>query len=187
MTYYTTIDSPLGDLLLVGEKSATAPGGTAIRSLSMTGQRSAYPAPAGRARMGPPRSYRPAIRDDWQRDDQAFAEVRRQLDAYFAGERQEFDLEFRTHGSEFQERIWQALDEIPYGTTTTYGELATRLGVPRADVRDLGGAIAANPLLVLRPCHRVIGSDGTLKGYAGGVERKRTLLEHEGALQEALL
>lgn len=170
MTYYTTIDSLLGELLLVGEESATAPGGTAMRSLSMTGQRN-----------------RPAIRDDWQRNDQAFTEVRRQLDAYFTGKRKEFDLEFRTHGSAFQERIWQALDEIPYGTTTTYGELARKLGISRADVRDLGGAIAANPLLVLRPCHRVIGSDGTLKGYAGGVERKRTLLEHEGVLQEALL
>jgi methylated-DNA-[protein]-cysteine S-methyltransferase len=170
MTYYTTIDSPLGELLLVGEESATAPGGTALRSLSMTGQRN-----------------QPAIRDDWRLDGQAFAEVRRQLDAYFAGERREFDLEFTTHGSAFQERIWRALDEIPYGTTTTYGELAMRLGVPRADVRDLGGAIAANPLLVLRPCHRVIGSDGTLKGYAGGVERKRTLLEYEGVLQESLL
>jgi methylated-DNA-[protein]-cysteine S-methyltransferase len=163
MTVYTTIDSPLGELLLVGD-------GTAIRSLSMTGQRN-----------------RPAIRDDWRRDDQALAEVVRQLEEYFAGTRREFALTFATHGSAFQERVWHALDEIPYGTTTTYGALATRLGVPRADVRELGGAIAANPLLVLRPCHRVIGSDGSLKGYAGGVERKRQLLVHEGVLQEALL
>lgn len=170
MTHYMTIDSPLGELLLVGEQSATAPGGTAMRSLSMTGQRN-----------------RPTIRDDWRLEEQAFAEVRRQLDEYFAGERRTFDLELRTHGSAFQERVWQALDDISYGTTTTYGELAVRLGVPRAEVRELGGAIAANPLLVLRPCHRVIGSDGTLKGYAGGVDRKRTLLELEGVLQEALL
>jgi methylated-DNA-[protein]-cysteine S-methyltransferase len=163
MTVYTTIDSPLGELLLVGD-------GTAIRSLSMTGQRN-----------------RPAVRDDWRRDDQAFDEVARQLDEYFAGSRREFALELTTHGSAFQERVWDALDEIPYGTTTTYGALAMQLGVPRADVRDLGGAIAANPLLVLRPCHRVIGSDGSLKGYAGGVERKRQLLVHEGVLQEALL
>lgn len=172
MTLYTTIDSPLGELLLVGD-------GTAIRSLSMTGQRN-----------------RPAVRDDWRRDPSAFVEVTRQLDEYFAGTRREFALatrrsrkiqHFATHGSAFQERVWHALDEIPYGTTTTYGALAAKLGVPRADVRELGGVIAANPLLVLRPCHRVIGSDGSLKGYAGGVERKRQLLVHEGVLQEALL
>lgn len=82
---------------------------------------------------------------------------------------------------------WHALEEIPYGTTTTYGALAERLGLPRERVQALGAAIGANPLLLVRPCHRVIGADGSMRGYAGGVERKVRLLTHEGALQPTLL
>lgn len=161
---YTEIDSPLGTLLLTGLPSATAPGGTALASLSVPGQRNA-----------------PAAGPDRRRAPAAFAEAERQLAAYFAGESKEFTLEFAVSGTEFRRRVWDALDTVPYGATTSYGELAGRLGVSRAAVRAVGGAIGANPLLVVRPCHRVIGADGSLTGYAGGLERKRLLLALESA------
>ncbi|MCW7987011.1 cysteine methyltransferase [Streptomyces platensis subsp. clarensis] len=168
-TSYTTFDSPLGELLLVGEESATAPGGTALTSLSMPQQRGV------------------TVQPHWRRGPGPFAEAVRQLRAYFAGERTRFELAFRTAGTGFQERVWRALEAIPYGTTTTYGQLADVAGVPRGDVRALGAAVGANPLLILRPCHRVIGADGTMRGYAAGVERKIALLTHEGALQPTLI
>ncbi|HEY3870617.1 MAG TPA: methylated-DNA--[protein]-cysteine S-methyltransferase [Actinocrinis sp.] len=174
MTVYTTIGSPLGDLLLAGERSATAPGGVALSSVSMPGQRNA-PRP-------PDRSSRP----QWQRDDEAFAGIARQFEAYFAGASRGFDIEFTPTGTEFQQRVWQAVDGIPYGSTTTYGKLAGQLGVPRDRIQAVGAAIGANPLLIVRPCHRVIGADGGMRGYAGGVERKQQLLVHEGALQPML-
>jgi methylated-DNA-[protein]-cysteine S-methyltransferase len=161
-TTYTTIDSPVGELLLAGD-------GSALSSLSMSGQRTA-----------------PALRSDGRRDDEAFGEVRRQLTAYFEGRLPRFGLDLAPEGTEFQQRVWRALDEIPYGITTTYGELAARLDVPRAEIRAVGAAIGANPLLIVRPCHRVIGADGSMRGYAGGVERKVRLLTHEGALQQML-
>jgi methylated-DNA-[protein]-cysteine S-methyltransferase len=172
MTTYTKIDSPVGELLLMGQ-------GTALISLSVPGQRNA-----------------PVVRADWRRDDEAFAEAERQLSAYFAGRLTRFELSLAPEGTEFQlgvppdgvwGRVWRVLDEIPYGTTTTYGELAARLGVPRAEIRAVGAAIGANPLLIVRPCHRVIGADGSMRGYAGGVERKVRLLTHEGALQPTLM
>ncbi|MFI9201915.1 methylated-DNA--[protein]-cysteine S-methyltransferase [Streptomyces sp. NPDC053048] len=161
---YTEIDSPLGLLLLTGRPSVTAPGGTAIASLSVPGQKNA-----------------PAVRDDWRREPAAFDEARRQLAAYFAGESKDFALEFDVQGTEFRRKVWDALDDVPYGATTSYGQLAARIGASRVAVRAVGGAIGANPLLVLRPCHRVIGADGSLTGYAGGLERKRLLLDLEGA------
>ncbi|MFF2808098.1 methylated-DNA--[protein]-cysteine S-methyltransferase [Streptomyces sp. NPDC058000] len=169
-TYCTTLDSPLGELLLVGMDSPLTPGSIALASVSMPGQRSA-----------------PTVRAPWQRDARPFSEAIQQLGAYFAGQLTRFDLEFRTTGTDFQERVWQALDDVPYGTTTTYGRLADTLGVPRTEVRALGAAIGANPLLLVRPCHRVIGADGTMRGYAAGVERKTALLTHEGALQPTLI
>ncbi|MEU8980394.1 methylated-DNA--[protein]-cysteine S-methyltransferase [Streptomyces sp. NPDC048309] len=168
-TLYATLPSPLGELLLVGEASRTAKGGTALASLSMTGQRN-------RAR----------VRDEWTYSPNAFAEIERQLLAYFANELTAFDIEFTTRGDDFQQRVWKALEAVPYGSTTTYGKLAELLGVPRAEVKNLGVAVGQNPLLVVRPCHRVIGTDGTLKGYAGGVERKERLLVLEGALPAQL-
>ncbi|MFI8929425.1 methylated-DNA--[protein]-cysteine S-methyltransferase [Streptomyces sp. NPDC053474] len=165
MTVYTTLDSPLGDLLLVGEPSATAKGGTALASLSMPGQKGAA-----------------AVQDGWVRDDAAFAAIADQLRAYFAGALTRFDIEYATgSGTDFQRKVWDALDSVPYGTTTTYGALAARLGLSRAAVRALGTAIGRNPLLVVRPCHRVIGADGSLTGYAGGLDRKRRLLDLEAA------
>lgn len=161
---YTDFDSPLGRLLLTGLPSATAPGGTAIASLSVPGQKNA-----------------PAVEPEWRREPAAFAEARRQIEAYFAGDAQDFTLEYTVQGTEFRRKVWDALDAVPYGATTSYGALAARIGAPRAAVRAVGGAIGANPLLVLRPCHRVIGADGSLTGYAGGLERKRLLLALEGS------
>ncbi|MFC0601927.1 methylated-DNA--[protein]-cysteine S-methyltransferase [Streptomyces palmae] len=164
MTVYTTMDSPLGELLLVGEESATASGGTALASLSVPGQKGGA-----------------VVRADWRADPDAFAEIVRQLGDYFEGTRTRFDIEFTAdRGTDFQRRVWAALEEIPYGTTTSYGGLAERMGVSRAAVRALGSAIGANPLLLVRPCHRVIGANGSLTGYAGGLERKQLLLTHEG-------
>ncbi|WP_117213593.1 methylated-DNA--[protein]-cysteine S-methyltransferase [Allorhizocola rhizosphaerae] len=117
----------------------------------------------------------------------AFGEAVRQLEEYFAGERREFELTLRPRGTEFQRRVWAALDEIPYGTTMTYGELAQTVGAPRDRIRAVAAAVGANPLLIVRPCHRVIGANGSLTGYAGGVERKLRLLTIEGALAPALL
>ena len=162
MNVYTTMESPVGELLLVGRKTAS---GVALTSVSMDGQRGA-----------------PAVRDDWNRDSEAFAEVIRQLTEYFAGELTTFTLDLAPRGTDFQQRVWQALDSVRYGTTTTYGQLAAQLGVPRDRIQALGAAIGANPLAIIRPCHRVIGADGTMRGYAGGVERKQQLLAHEGAL-----
>ena len=167
MTSYVTMPSPVGELLLVGEASPTR---LTLTSVSMPGQRNA-----------------PAVSSGWQRDPAAFAEVTTQLDAYFAGELTVFDLDLAPRGTQFQQRIWRALDSVRYGTTITYGRLAAQLGVPPERTVALGAAVAANPLLIVCPCHRVVGADGTMRGYAGGIERKRQLLELEGALQPVLL
>ncbi|GGX23175.1 methylated-DNA--protein-cysteine methyltransferase [Streptomyces malachitofuscus] len=159
-TYWTRVDSPVGPLLLTA-----APTGE-LTSLSVPGQK------GGRT-----------VRDDWRHDPGPFREAERQLAAYFAGELQEFRLALRAVGTPFREKVWTALDDVPYGTTVSYGEIAARIGASRPAVRAVGGAIGANPLLIVRPCHRVIGSDGSLTGYAGGVERKVRLLTLEGALR----
>lgn len=165
MTVYATIDSPLGTLLLVGEESATAKGGTALASLSLTGQKGAA-----------------VVQDGWRRAPEAFEEIGNQLRSYFGGLLTHFEIEYVDGGTEFQRRVWQALEEIPYGETASYGEIARRVGTSAVGVRAVGTAIGRNPLLVVRPCHRVIGADGALRGYAGGIERKRRLLGLEGAL-----
>ena len=168
MNVYTEIESPVGPLLLVGER--TPDGTLRLASLSMSGQR-----------------YAPKIRDGWAADAEAFAEATRQLQEYFAGTRTEFQLDYAVEGTDFQRRIWDALDTIPHGTTTTYGALAAQLGLPRDRVQALGAAIGANPLLIVRPCHRVVGADGSMRGYAGGVERKQWLLAAEGAIAPLLV
>ncbi len=104
----------------------------------------------------------------------------KQLEAYFAGERHTFDLPLRFVGTDFQQRVWKALQEIPYGATITYAELASMVGEPSA-VRAVASANGANALSIIVPCHRVIGSDGSLTGYAGGLGVKRKLLQLEGA------
>jgi methylated-DNA-[protein]-cysteine S-methyltransferase len=150
MTAYTTIDSPIGELLLTGE-------GGALTRLYMS-----------------PFDVDPA----WEHDPAAVAGPARQLAEYFAGERTEFELELSPAGTAFQQRVWALLLEIPYGETTTYGALADELGNPRT-VRAVGLANGRNPISIVVPCHRVIGADGSLVGYGGGLERKRALLAHE--------
>ncbi|MGW9027958.1 methylated-DNA--[protein]-cysteine S-methyltransferase [Streptomyces sp. NPDC055722] len=162
MTVYTTMDSPLGELLLVGEESATAKGGTALASLSVPGQKRGA-----------------VVRDGWIEKPEAFTEIVAQLRSYFEGRLTRFDIEYVTSGSEFQRRVWTAVAAIPYGATLTYGDIARQIGASRAAVRAVGTAIGANPLLIVRPCHRVIGADGALTGYAGGLERKQHLLDLE--------
>ncbi|MER5443305.1 methylated-DNA--[protein]-cysteine S-methyltransferase [Streptomyces sp. NPDC002790] len=158
-TYYTTLPSPLGELLLTADSSG------ALTSLSVPEQK------GGRV-----------VGEGWVHEPARFAAVERQLAAYFAGELKEFELELKPEGTEFRRRVWDALDDVPYGATTTYGEVAARIGASRAAVRAVGGAIGANPLLIVRPCHRVIGANGALTGYAGGLERKVELLTLEGSL-----
>jgi methylated-DNA-[protein]-cysteine S-methyltransferase len=157
-TYWTEVDSPVGRLLL------TAGPDGALTSLSVPGQK------GGRS-----------VQDGWRHDAGPFRAAGEQLAAYFAGELKEFRLPLRAEGTAFRERVWAALDDVPYGATTTYGEIAARIGASRPAVRAVGGAIGANPLLILRPCHRVIGADGSLTGYAGGLDRKTRLLALEGA------
>ncbi|GAA4813636.1 methylated-DNA--[protein]-cysteine S-methyltransferase [Streptomyces ziwulingensis] len=156
-THWTAIDSPVGPLLL------TAAADGALTSLSVPGQK------GGRS-----------VQEGWRSDPGPFRAAAEQLAAYFAGEPVVFRLPLRAEGTVFRTKVWDALDAVPYGTTTTYGEIAARVGASRAAVRAVGGAIGANPLLILRPCHRVIGADGSLTGYAGGLDRKIRLLALEG-------
>jgi methylated-DNA-[protein]-cysteine S-methyltransferase len=154
---YTILDSPLGGLLLVGE-------GGVLRNLFMVD---------GRTPVAP--------RREWVEDSAAFEAVRDQLAEYFAGKRTAFDLPLDLGGTSFQRRVWSALREIPYGETISYGELAQRIDSPRA-VRAVGLANGQNPIGVIVPCHRVIGANGSLTGYGGGLENKRRLLDLEAGI-----
>lgn len=124
------------------------------------------------------RRHAAALPGDVRRDDGPFRAAREQLEAYFAGELEEFTLELAPAGTPFQQRVWRALLEIPFGTTESYGALARRIGLPQA-ARAVGLANGRNPISIVIPCHRVIGADGSLTGYGGGLERKRWLLAHE--------
>jgi methylated-DNA-[protein]-cysteine S-methyltransferase len=158
-TLYWTLDSPIGELLMAGD-------GEQLQRLHM--QDSRHPAQIGAG---------------WERDRGPFADLCEQLDQYFAGERREFELELDPDGSEFELRVWKALRQIPYGETESYGALAERIGHP-GSARAVGTANARNPIAVVVPCHRVIGADGSLTGYAGGLERKRLLLDLEAPLAQ---
>jgi methylated-DNA-[protein]-cysteine S-methyltransferase len=131
----------------------------------------------------------PKDRAKWVEDDgprrasEWLTEARRQLTEYFAGSRTTFELPLDPSGTAFQHRVWEALRAIPYGTTTSYGELARRLGDVRA-TRAVGAANGRNPISIVVPCHRVVGAKGELTGFGGGLDRKRWLLEHEGALMK---
>lgn len=160
------MDSPLGELLLVGQESATAKGGTALASLSMPGQK-----------------YGVVVRDGWIQDAAAFTEIVPQLRSYFDGRLTRFDIECLSGCSDFQRRVGRPLEAIPYGSTLSQRDIATQIGAPRGAVRAVGTAIGANSLLVVRPCHRVIDAGGALTGYAGGLERKRQLLDLENVHQ----
>lgn len=116
-----------------------------------------------------------------QSDHPFIQKVIQQLDEYFDGERTVFDLPLAPEGTEFQQSVWEELEKIPFGHIITYGELAQRLGDPNK-VRAVGAANGQNPIPIIIPCHRVIGGDNKLVGYAGGIERKKQLLQHEGAL-----
>lgn len=151
---YGYVDSPLGALLVAGDRHH-------LHLISFPTQG---------------RDYEP--RAGWRRDDAMFAAACRQLEAYFAGELVRFDLPLRFGGTDFQNTVWTALCGIPFGETVSYGALAARIGRPSAS-RAVGGANGANPLPIVVPCHRVIGSDKSLTGFGGGIEIKRYLLEHE--------
>jgi methylated-DNA-[protein]-cysteine S-methyltransferase len=151
--FWTVVDSPIDPLLLIGDE-------TGLRELAMQPH-------------APP--------EDARHDPEALAAAAGQLAEYFAGHRLRFDLPLSPAGTPFQLRVWAALREIPYGRTTTYGEIANDLGQPTA-ARAVGLANGRNPLAVIVPCHRVIGRDGTLTGFGGGLDRKRWLLEHERAV-----
>ncbi|WP_236796121.1 methylated-DNA--[protein]-cysteine S-methyltransferase [Amycolatopsis sp. GM8] len=122
--------------------------------------------------------YRPAAETFGPRDDEGFGDVAAQLDEYLAGERREFDLPLDARGDPLQRRVWALIAEIGYGETTTYGELARRLNGD-ANPQQVGAAVGRNPLSILIPCHRVVGGNGKLTGYAGGLRRKRELLDLE--------
>lgn len=125
------------------------------------------------------RAEQPSIlQPGWVRDDSVFTEVFAQLDAYFAGALEGFDLPLRFAGSAFQNAVWRALCDIPYGETITYGEQAKRIARP-GGAQAVGAANGANPIPIIVPCHRVIGANKTLTGFAGGIDIKRFLLEHE--------
>jgi len=125
--------------------------------------------------------YGPPIPRDARDLPEVFHHVMGQLTEYFAGSRQIFDLPMRPVGTDFQRRVWNALSEIPFGATESYGDLASRLGDRKAS-RAVGLANGKNPISIIVPCHRVIGSDGSLTGYGGGLDRKLWLLRHEGAV-----
>jgi len=162
-TTFTRFPSPVGDLLFTVSESAL----TGIHF--------------------PSHDRVPKDRAGWQEDKglgsagALLARARRQLIEYFAGSRTTFDLPLDPSGTAFQRRVWDALRVIPYGTTTSYGEMARRLGDVRA-TRAVGAANGKNPIPIVVPCHRVVGSKGELTGFGGGLDRKRWLLEHEGAL-----
>ena len=151
---FTVVASPLGELTLTGT-------GTALTGIRFAG-------PEGPADPGP----------GLRRDPGPFREAVAQLEAYFAGERRTFDLPLAPVGTAFQQRVWAALRTIPYGETRSYGWLAAEIGAP-GSARAVGLANGRNPIAVVVPCHRVIGANGTLTGYAGGMERKRLLLDLE--------
>jgi len=152
--YYCYLETPIGDLLLVGDEQA----------LSLVGF------PEGSMRREPA--------SDWIYSDKPFAAARQQLTAYFAGELKSFDLKLNPGGTAFQMQVLDELQKIPYGVTASYGDIAKRIGRPKA-VRAVGAANGRNPIPIIIPCHRVIGSTGKLTGFGGGIPTKKALLRLE--------
>ena len=151
---YTWFDSPVGSLLLAGSSAG-------LKLVSVG---------AGNRARG--------VDPEWQLDHSAFLEVVDQLQSYFAGERKNFELPLVLEGTDFQKRVWTALQKIPYGETISYKKLAETVGSPKA-VRAVGAANGANPIPIILPCHRVIGHDGSLTGFGGGLPLKKRLIELE--------
>ena len=152
--YYCYLDTPIGELLLAGEEDA----------LTLIGF------PEGSMRRDP--------EADWIYNEKPFNEASKQLTEYFAGDRKAFDLPLRLNGTEFQMSVLHALQKIPYGETTSYADIAQRIGRPKA-VRAVGAANGRNPIPIIVPCHRVIGSQGDLTGFGGGLDTKEALLRLE--------
>lgn len=157
MVYYSELTTPIGPVTIVSD-------GSAITVVTMRSASEII------ARPG-----------EWLEDDARLGTAREQLAAYFAGELRTFSLALAPRGSPFQNQVWNALEQIPFGETRSYGQIAATLGHPGA-ARAVGAANRTNPIGIIVPCHRVIGADGTLTGYAGGIERKKYLLEHEAAV-----
>jgi methylated-DNA-[protein]-cysteine S-methyltransferase len=147
---YTYVDTPIGALLVAGEADS-------IVEIHFAGAK--------------PKA-------DWRRDDDSLADAASQLHAYFDGKLRAFDLPLKTDGTEFQQTVWRALREIPYGETTTYSTIAKQIGKPAA-VRAVGAANGANPIPIVIPCHRVIGASGSMTGFGGGIDVKKRLLALE--------
>lgn len=156
---HTVLDSPVGPLVAVERDG-------------------------GLARLGPHPTPGPTVVGP--RDDDALPEVREQLSAYWSGELQAFDLRLTAPGTPFQREVWAALQTIPFGRTSSYGQLAAEIGRPAA-VRAVGAANGRNPIFLVVPCHRVVGSTGKLVGYAGGLDMKRALLDHERSVLRGAL
>ena len=153
--YTTTMDSPLGPICMAGTEQ-------------------------GLTRVDFQQGIRPVeTGPDWPINDEIFSDAVQQLQEYFAGRRQQFNLQLAPDGTAFQQQVWQELQRIPFGTTITYQELAHRIGKPKG-ARAVGSANGCNPIAIIVPCHRVIGQDGRLRGYASGLPIKRKLLQHEG-------
>ncbi len=155
--FFTDLATPIGTLLLAGTADA-------LRAIRLTGER-------GRIAPLP----------EWTHDPRPLRDATRQIEEYFARRRRSFELRVEPRGTDFQMSVWNALREIPYGATISYGELARRIGRPGA-FRAVGLANGANPIPIVIPCHRVIGADGSLTGYGGGLERKRLLLDLEAGV-----
>lgn len=151
---YATLPSPVGRLLFVGD-------GEAVVQLHMEDP-----------------SKPPEVEELWLQDERAFSSPKEQLKAYFAGDLTEFDIHLDASGTTFQRRVWDALGRIPFGTTASYIDVARSIGAPKG-ARPVGAANARNPIAIVVPCHRVIGASGKLTGYAGGLDRKEKLLNHE--------
>ena len=164
---YTQLQSPVGSLLIYGDGETVA--GLLFPNHRLFSSQSGHPRPDPL----------------WQKADDAFRVAREQLCEYFEGQRQQFDIPLKLQGTNFQQQVWQELVKIPYGTTISYAELARRVGQPTAS-RAVGSANARNPVSLIVPCHRVIGADGRLTGYAGGTETKQWLLDWERQTSGAL-
>jgi len=157
MHYYDYYDSPHGRMLLVSNENA-------VTAVYFVGQK-----------------YAATPQKGWQRDSDVapLRQARRELDEYFAGKRRRFDVSLAPEGTAFQRAVWKAIAAVRFGETITYGELAKRAGRP-GSARAAGAATGRNPIGILVPCHRILGSDGSLTGYAGGLKKKRALLQLEG-------
>jgi methylated-DNA-[protein]-cysteine S-methyltransferase len=156
--YYTFFESPLGKMLLTANAEA-------LTGLHFAGEK-----------------YYPGVREDWREsaEHEPLARARQQLNEYFVGNRTRFDIALAPEGTAFQRTVWHALTSVPFGETRSYGEIAAKIGEPKAS-RAVGAANGRNPISIIVPCHRIIGASGDLTGYAGGLQRKQALLALESA------